>query len=99
MPSSTTWPALFQALKARKEANDHTSQEARQCARQWEQLLKDMGSDTELSDTYNRYYKSTKHEKDDTLIDQQEWYDELQELQLFVQKIRKADPESELYTP
>lgn len=85
---NNAWQPLFTQLLQLAEADKATA-EAKSLARQWEDLHTELEQDPRAEDYY-AYYENTQQDSrkaETDLIDQQKWYDQLQQVQLFVQDV------------
>lgn len=93
---NTPWQSLFKKLLALAETTEtHTppTEEALLLAKQWEAIQSQL-HEGPLAEDYHQYYESTQQDTRDNqvdLIDQQKWYDQLQQVQLFVQDVLHQD--------
>jgi hypothetical protein len=89
---NNNWPTLFTQLLNMAEAQKPQTPlpaEAQSLAQQWEAMLSELEEGPDAADYY-AYYENTQQDTRETetdLIDQQQWYDQLQQVQLFVQDV------------
>lgn len=88
----TPWQNLFTQLLSMAEAQTPEAPipaEAVSLAKRWEASQSQLEQGP-LAEDYHQYYESTQQDTRDAqvdLIDQQEWYNQLQQVQLFVQDV------------